>query len=87
MALRLSKDAWASLRRLYEDGASAGELAPQFGITPGAIYRKSNVQGWAKAKRQPEITREQLSRISQSLDRLAVAIEGMHGREQHSVSR
>jgi hypothetical protein len=78
MALRLNKDAWASIQRLYEAGASAHELAPQFGITAGAIYRKSHVQGWAKAKRPPEFVCEQLRGISQSMDRLAAALEGVN---------
>ncbi|WP_426344248.1 helix-turn-helix domain-containing protein [Pseudoduganella sp. R-32] len=78
MALRLNNEAWASIRRLYEAGATAQILAPQFGITPGAIYRKSNLQGWAKAKNHSQTNCDQLAGISQSINRLAAAIEGMN---------
>jgi hypothetical protein len=82
MALRLNNETWASIRRLYEAGASAQVVAPHFGITPGAIYRKSNIQGWAKAKNHSQINCDQLTGITQSINRLAAAIEGMNKRRK-----
>lgn len=83
MALRLNIEAWASIRRLYEAGASAQTLGPHFGVTPQAIYRKSNVQGWAKAKNHSQTGCEHLNGISQSINRLAAAIENMNRKGPH----
>ncbi len=83
MAIRLSKDAWAAIRQAYMGGATARELAPRYGVTAGAIRKKSCEQGWSKISLPAEIRPilEPLSGLSESINRLAAAIETMTGKE------
>ena len=83
MGIRLSKEAWAAIRVAYEAGSTARELAALYGLTAGAIHRRSYRHGWSKVSLPLEIrpVLEPLIGLSQSVNRLAAAIEAMTGKE------
>lgn len=47
--MALSKAAWAEIRRAYEAGVeTVAAISARYGISQGAIYGRSRLEGWAK---------------------------------------
>ena len=47
MALRLQKQTWAELRRLFVSGWSLGQLAKRFGVPKGTLCAKAAKERWS----------------------------------------
>ena len=45
---RLSEESWAEVRREYQAGASAPQLARKWRVSPTSIYRHACKEGWTK---------------------------------------
>lgn len=60
---RLSDESWAEIRRDYQDGATARELASRWRVAASSIYRRSREGGWGKKSGSDALARENVRAI------------------------
>ena len=76
MAVRLSRSAWAEIKRLYMAGHGAPQLSQRFGISAYAIYKRSTKERWrddflAEATRPAQ---DNIADLAAAIRQLATAV-------------
>lgn len=54
---RLSEDSWAKIAAEYRNGATAGELARKWKVSPTSVYRHACKDGWTKKASSDAVAR------------------------------
>lgn len=80
MGKRLSREQWAVIQRRYVDGREPAKgLAREFGITAGAIYKRSVQGNWIASSDAPDLKPSDgiasvVSRLERIADRFEAAL-------------
>uniref|UniRef100_UPI00257A29D6 helix-turn-helix domain-containing protein n=1 Tax=Oceanithermus sp. TaxID=2268145 RepID=UPI00257A29D6 len=72
---RLTLEQWEEIRARYEGGASARELAREFGVSGQAISKRARKEGWSKG----DITKAIVNRAKAKVDGV---VDGANSRKK-----
>ena len=61
---RLSEESWAEIRRDYQNGATARELASRWRVSAGSIYRHACAEGWTKKRSADAVARASAAAVA-----------------------
>lgn len=65
---RLSEASWAEIAAEYRNGATAGELARKWKVSPTSIYRHACKDGWTKKASSDAVARAHAEAVADRTD-------------------